>query len=113
MKPNPYATVEETASVIRPATPDESWLYEQLDRINPHRLEMGSAGDTPALVKLALELRAAKMRLEGEAGVMRELLLESHSIIETIEAEDEGEFTRLATVKRQIKAIIDMRVVKP
>jgi len=52
-----YATAEETASVMRPATPDEAWLYEQLDRINPHRHEMGSAGDTPALVKLVFELR--------------------------------------------------------
>ena len=52
-----YATAEETASVMRPATADEKWLYEQLDRIDPHRHEMGSAGATPALVKLVFELR--------------------------------------------------------
>ena len=52
-----YATTEETASVMRQATPDEKWLHEQLDRIDPHRHEMGSAGDTPALVKLVFELR--------------------------------------------------------
>ena len=52
-----FATAEETASVMRQATPDEKWLHEQLDRIDPHRHEMGSAGDTPALVKLVFELR--------------------------------------------------------
>lgn len=52
-----YATAEETASVMHPATANEKWLYEQLDRIDPHRHEMGSAGDTPALVKLVFELR--------------------------------------------------------
>ncbi len=57
MKPNHYATAEETASVMRPATANEKWLYEQLDRIDSHRHEMGSAGDTPALVKLVFELR--------------------------------------------------------
>jgi hypothetical protein len=54
-----YATTEESASVMRPATPDEKWLHAQMDRIDPHRHEMGSAGDTPALVKLAFELRDA------------------------------------------------------
>lgn len=57
MSHSPYATAEETASVMRQSTPDEKWLYEQLDRIAPHRHEMGSAGDTPALVKLVFELR--------------------------------------------------------
>jgi hypothetical protein len=54
---NQYASAEETASVMRQATPDETWLHAQLDRIDPHRHEMGSAGDTPALVKLVFELR--------------------------------------------------------
>lgn len=53
-----YATAQETASVMRQATPDELWLHQQLDRIDPHRYEQGSAGDTPALVKLVFELRA-------------------------------------------------------
>lgn len=54
-----YATAEESASVMRPSTPNEKWLHEALDQIDPHRLEMGSAGDTPALVKLVFELRDA------------------------------------------------------
>ena len=52
-----YATQEETASVFRKATPDELWLYAQLDSINPNRHEMGSVGDTQALIILALTQR--------------------------------------------------------
>lgn len=54
---DPYASAEESAAVMRAATENEKWLYAQLDRIDPHRHEMGSAGDTPALVKLVFELR--------------------------------------------------------
>ena len=53
-----YAIAQETASVIRPITADEAWLHAQLDRLDPHRLEAGGAGDTPALIKLVFELRA-------------------------------------------------------
>jgi hypothetical protein len=52
-----YATAQDTASVIRPITADEAWLHAQLDRLDPHRLEAGGAGDTPALIKLVFELR--------------------------------------------------------
>ena len=52
-----YATQQETESVFRKATPTEIWLHEQLDRINPERHEMGSAGDTQALTILVFEQR--------------------------------------------------------
>ena len=55
---NHYASAHDTASVIRTATADEAWLHAQLDRLDPHRLEAGGAGDTPALIKLVFELRA-------------------------------------------------------
>lgn len=58
-----YATAEETTSVMRKATADEMWLYEQLDRIDPYRHEMGSGGDTPALVKLVFELREMLLQM--------------------------------------------------
>lgn len=54
---NPYTTAEETASVMRQATPDELWLHEQLDRIAPDRFEMGSASANDALVELVFELK--------------------------------------------------------
>ena len=56
-EPFPYATAEQTAAVMREATPDERWLNEQLDRLNQDRDEMGGAGDTPALTNLVFELR--------------------------------------------------------
>lgn len=59
---NPYASAQETASVIRPATADEAWLHAQLDRLDPHRLEAGGAGDTPALIKLVFEFKAQAER---------------------------------------------------
>ena len=52
-----YATAEQTADLVPQATPDEKWLSEQLDRIAPERLEMGAAGDLPALTQLVIELR--------------------------------------------------------
>lgn len=61
-KDNPYASAQDTASVIRPATADEAWLHAQLDRLDPHRLEAGGAGDTPALIELVFELRAQSER---------------------------------------------------
>lgn len=56
-------------------------------------------------------LKANVIKLEGEAGVMRDLLRESLSVIQYIEAESEDEFTRLEVMRRQIKAAIDMQVV--
>ena len=63
---NPYSTAAETASVMRKATPDEIWLDQQLDRIDPHRHEQGGAGDQPALVKLVFELRSLVRPVLGD-----------------------------------------------
>jgi hypothetical protein len=79
---NNYASNEESAAVIRRATPNESWLEDQLDRINPERREMGSAGDMPALTTLVFELRRENQRLQGEAKVMRDLLGEAHEFLD-------------------------------
>jgi hypothetical protein len=62
-------------------TPDEQWLRENLDRINPNRHEMGSAGDTQALTILVFELRRENQRMEGEAKVLRDLLCEADDVI--------------------------------
>lgn len=72
-----YATAEETASVTRQATSDEKWLPEQLDRLDPQRHEMGSAGDTPALVKLVFELKAAKEKLQDTIEHLAQQLVEA------------------------------------
>lgn len=53
---NPYATAEETASVMRQATPDELWLEAQLERIAPNRFD-ADVGETDALIKLVFELK--------------------------------------------------------
>lgn len=53
---NPYATAEETASVMRQATPDELWLEAQLERIAPNRLDTDSS-EIDILVKLVFELK--------------------------------------------------------
>ena len=106
-----YATAEESASVMREATPDEKWLDDQLDTIARHRHEMGSAGDTPALVKLVFQLREAKVRLQGEAGVMRALLDESLKVLTTLEPEDDNERARLESLKRMIIAVVEMQLV--
>ncbi len=52
-----YATAEQTASVIRRATEDENWLNSQLNRIAPHRGEIGDDADRIALEVLVFELR--------------------------------------------------------
>jgi len=64
---NYYATAEECAAVTRQATADENWLANQLDRIDPHRHEIGSAGDRPALERLVFELKADVERLRKDA----------------------------------------------
>ena len=64
---NHYASAQETASVIRPATADEAWLHAQLDRLDPHRLEAGGAGDTPALIKLVFDLKGQAERHLSQA----------------------------------------------
>lgn len=77
-----YASKEVSAAVTRRATPDESWLDDQLDRINPERREMGSAGDMQPMTILVFELRRENQRLEGEAKVMRDLLGEAHEFLD-------------------------------
>lgn len=57
-----YATPEETASVMRKATPDELWLEAQLERIAPNRFDT-DVGETDALVKLVFELREARSQM--------------------------------------------------
>lgn len=57
-----YATKEESAAVTRKATPDELWLHEQLERINPDCLEMGSS---LALESLVFELRDERDESDG------------------------------------------------
>jgi len=59
-----YATTEESAGVLRESTPNEKWLCEQLDRIDPHRHEMGRAGDTPALIELVFEMRQEVLEMQ-------------------------------------------------
>lgn len=110
-KVSAYATAQETASVVRKATPDELWLTAQLDRIAPDRFDTGT-GDSDALVKLVFELRNERTRLDGEAGVMRDLLNDAHSVLDSIVADDESEFMHLATLKREIRAIIDRKLAR-
>lgn len=63
-----YAPAAETTDLFRdtPETDDERWLREQLDRINPHRHEMGSSSDTQTLTALVIEMRAEIQRLNSE-----------------------------------------------
>ncbi|MDO9235967.1 MAG: hypothetical protein Q7U28_08045 [Aquabacterium sp.] len=82
---SPYATAAETAALIRPSTPDERWLHEQLDRIDPHRHEMGSAGDTPALVKLVFELRDSATQLQPKQEPYQTIAM-GHGVIEVGDA---------------------------
>ena len=50
---------------VRKATPDELWLRQQIDRIDPWHDEMGNdMGYTKALQKLVFELRD-KLRAMG------------------------------------------------
>lgn len=94
-----YATKEETEAVTRKAAPSDVWLEDQLDRINPERREMGSAGDTPALTTLVFELRRENQRLQGEAKVMRDLLGEAH---EFLDQDQSG----TPTLEKQIEAAL-------
>lgn len=61
-----YATAQETVAVMRCATADEAWLNAQLNRIAPHRGEIGDNADLMALEVLVFELRD-KLRLPVEA----------------------------------------------
>lgn len=109
----PYASAQDTASVIRPASADEVWLHAQLDRLDPHRLDAGGAGDTPALIELVFELRRDKCQLQGEAGVMRALLEESLGVFATLEPGDNDEYDRLVDFKKKIIAAVEAQLVHP
>ena len=55
-----YSTAAETAALIQTATPEQTWLQAQLERIDPHCLEQGHDGAyTRALEALVLEQKAA------------------------------------------------------
>ena len=105
-----YATAQETAAVMRQATPDEKWLNAQLDRIAPNRFD-ADVGESDTLVKLVFELRDAKTRLQGEAKVMRTLLEESLKVLATLEPEDDNEHARLESLKKMIVAIVEAAYV--
>lgn len=85
MTPNPYASANETSSLVRKATPDELWLAEQINRINPdHDSQDVHSGYVQALAILVFEQRRECVRLKGEAKVLRDLLKEARSVIETV-----------------------------
>lgn len=55
-----YSTAAETAALIQTATPEQKWLWSQVERIDPHCLEQGHDGAyTRALEALVLEQKAA------------------------------------------------------
>ena len=54
-----YSTAAETAALIQTATPEQTWLQAQLERIDPHCLEQGHDGAyTRALEALVIEIKA-------------------------------------------------------
>ena len=64
---SPYASSEDFERVIpklQKLSENEKWLEDELDKIDPNRHEMGSAGETGALRKLVFSL---KERIEGGA----------------------------------------------
>lgn len=97
-----YATFAETTAMVRQATPSELWLHEQLDRINPERHEMGSAGDAQAMTILVFQLKDANTQLVGEAKVLRDLLKECTHPIATIDCESQEEHECMATLLEKI-----------
>jgi hypothetical protein len=102
-----YTTADETAALVQISTPDEKWVTSQLDRIAPERYEMGAAGDVPALIKLVLELRDEKTRLQGEAGVMRGLLEKSLDVLDTICETDDLQWALRQALKTYIAELIE------
>ena len=72
-QPNPYATAEETAAVISQAKADFVWLESQLERIDPHRYEIGHDGGTKALEVLVFELKLQLEAAQKDAARYREL----------------------------------------
>lgn len=105
-----YASKEVSAAVTRKAAPDELWLSEQIERINPDASEMGNdAGYTQALSALVFELRRENQRLQGEAKVMCDLMRLSIPPIESMLPEVDhpsGEYEALSGLKNQIEAAL-------
>jgi len=108
-----HATAEETASVMRKATPNELWLEEQLHRINPYLGDTGSGDGMREMELLVFQLKDAKTQLQGEAKVMRTLLEESLKVLTTLEPEDDNEHARLESLKRMIVAVVEAQLVQP
>lgn len=70
-----YATPEETAAVLRNATPDDLWLAAQIERIDPHEAEQGNDGaHTRAVVKLALEMRDQRDEARAQVEWLQSLI---------------------------------------
>ena len=102
-----YSTAEETAAVTRKATPYELWLAEELDIINPHRDDMGSAGELAALHILIYKLKLKNINLKGECTVMVRVFKRALAVIETIVPENYEEEKELLGVKNFITSIIE------
>jgi hypothetical protein len=108
-----YATAEETAALVRQASPQDKWLEGQLNRISPERHEMGSPAPALAYLRLALELKDTNTLLQGEAKVMRDLLEKSLTVLETIDEDDAHERALLWEFKQKIIAVVEMQLVRP
>jgi len=92
-----YASIQESAAFTRLATPDELWLSEQIERINPDASEMGNdAGYTQALSVLVFELRRENQRLQGEAKVMRDLL---GDVVDFVDVNQDGAVTLIKQIE--------------
>lgn len=107
---NQYASKEVSAAVTRRAAPDELWLSEQIERINPDASEMGNdAGYTQALTALVFELHRENQRLQGEAKVIRDLLNLTLQPLETLLPEADhpaGEYESLSILIDQINSAL-------
>lgn len=51
--------------------PDQQWIERELDRIAPHRDEMGSEANTPALRALVLELRDKPINIAAAGSALQ------------------------------------------
>lgn len=92
-----YASIQESKSLTRHATPDELWLHEQLERINPDCLEMGIS---LALESLVFEMRAKLQTLEGEAQVLCDLLAE---VIDFVDVNQDGAVTLVKQIESALR----------
>ena len=92
---------------IRPKTPNELWIDEQIKRINPRAQPFGNDGEyISALELLALEQRREWQRMTGEAGVMRDLLDEAYEVLQTVDSEEPEEDAELTRLRGAIGALL-------